>query len=170
MKCQSKANPTRLKLPIKRIMQSNLHVQRIGTAAVATDNTAAQKARQIIFLPFLRYAFRLHRAGSLPVRVMTFQRGLVKTRWGSCLQEEVSAPTSRKKKLKKKKTRVWHRSGVTLCQTEARGGRARQCADKAGLALLGVYCCRWKGKSSLESSAAFTSKQTWSWQNTTVFL
>lgn len=35
VKCQSKANPTRLKPPIKRIMQSNLHVHRIGTAAVA---------------------------------------------------------------------------------------------------------------------------------------
>lgn len=167
VKCQSKANPTRLKPPIKRIMQSNVRVQRIGTATVSLLTTQPRKAEQIIFLPFLRYAFRLHRTGSRPVGVVTFQRGLDETRRGSCSQEEVSAPTSRKKKKLKKQNKkpVWRRSGVTLC----RGGRARLCADKAGLALLGVYYCHWKGKSRLESSAAFTSKQTQSFQNMTVF-
>lgn len=121
VKCQSKANPTRLKPPIKRIMQSNLHVQRIGTATVSLLTRQPRKAEQIIFLPFLRFAFRLHRTGSRPVGVVTFQRGLDETRRGSCSQEEVSAPTSRKKK-KFKKTK--QKTSVAQEWSHAMPGRA----------------------------------------------
>lgn len=83
---------------------------------VVIDNTAA-KSRANYLSPVSAI---LHRTGSRPVGVVTFQRGLDETRRGSCSQEEVSAPTSRKKKLKKQNKK----NSVVQAWSHAMPGRA----------------------------------------------
>lgn len=53
-------------------------------------------------------------------------------------RKSLRQPVEKKKEKVEKEKKKKKQRGVTLCQTE--GGRARLCADKAGLALVGVYC------------------------------
>lgn len=64
-------------------------------------------------------------------------------------RKSLRQPVGEKKRKKLKKKKKKSQRGVTLCQTE--GGRV--CRQGLTCTARGVYCCHWKGKSSLESSA-----------------